>query len=477
MKQPLKIRLHTISPIHIGCDDVYEPTSFVIDEKKGKLIEFDPMDFIKSLSSDDRERFTALCMQGNISSIVSIYKFISGRQVIGREIEITRELSSHYKKVRDLPTNNERKIKQELSQFTISRTAYNPHNNLPYIPGSSLKGSLRTAYLSKLAKDKGVRDRKSGAKDLEKELLGGSFRSDPFRMVKVSDFLPVDDVKTKIVYAVNKKKKTSKFPARGPFQILETIQEGAVFEGMINILQPEKLAGIKRPVTTEELLKSIYDFYISRVNEESQVAKEINISTIVASRINEKFKDKLGKTAFLLRIGRHSGGEAITLEGNRHIKIMQAKGQSPKFLDHATTFWLASDKSKPNTNNGLIPFGWTILEITGIDEETAKHLPASKPAPIFVDEKADFKNSPFASLQKKQDEKHQNKDKKKKLNEGDKVSGECFEKDGKLKIKISGNQGEIIAVPGSYIPWSPGQKVKVRIDKMSQDGKILKIRP
>src|SRR3972149_3230461 len=100
MEKPLKVRLHIVSPVHIGCDDIYEPTSFLIDEKKGRLIEFDPMDFIKSLSSQDRQMFSDLCMQGNISSIVNIYKFISSKQVKGREVEIASGLFSHYKKVR-----------------------------------------------------------------------------------------------------------------------------------------------------------------------------------------------------------------------------------------------------------------------------------------------------------------------------------------------------------------------------------------
>lgn len=362
MEKPLRIKLHIISPVHIGCDDVYEPTGFVIDEKKGRLIEFDPLDFIKSLSAQDRLRFTAICMQGNISSIVSIYKFISGRQVKGREIEIAKELISHYKRVCSLPINDESKIKQELNQFAISRTAYNPHNNLPYIPGSSLKGALRTAYLSKLAKEQKITKYKGKAKDLEIELLGGSFTKDPFRMVKVSDFLSIGNVKTKIGYAVNKKKKISKFEARGPFQILETIKDGAIFEGSINIQQPEQKAEIKKPIMAKELLKSINDFYISAVNEENKVTKEIDAGSIVANRINERFKDKLGKTVFLVRIGRHSGAEAVTIEGNRYIKIMQAKGQQPKFLDHSTTIWLTSETSKPNTNNGLIPFGWAVME-------------------------------------------------------------------------------------------------------------------
>ncbi|MBI4378138.1 MAG: type III-A CRISPR-associated RAMP protein Csm5 [Nitrospinae bacterium] len=363
MQKSLKIRLHVLSPIHIGCDDVYEPMSFVIDEKKQKLIDFDPLDFIKSLSSQDRQKFTEICMQGTVSSIVSIYKFIAGRPVTGREVEIATGLLSHYKRVKELSTYGEKKIKQELNQFAVSRTAYNPHSNLPYIPGSSLKGSLRTAYLSKLAKDKRIKGRMDRAKDLEIELLDGSFATDPFRLVKVSDFLAIGEVTTRIVYVVNKKKKTSKFEARGPFQILETIKEGAIFEGIINIQQPEQESEIIRPIQANEFLKSINDFYIPAANEENKITAGIGSGSIVVKRINERFKDKLGKTAFLFRIGRHSGAEAVTIEGNRWIKISPPR-KPVKFSDKgATTIWLASETSKPNTNNGLLPLGWAVMEV------------------------------------------------------------------------------------------------------------------
>jgi CRISPR-associated protein Csm5 len=370
MEKPLKLRFHIISPVHIGCDDVYEPTSFVIDEKNGKLIVFDQVDFIKGLSPKDKERFVSICMQGNISSIIGIYKFLSNRQIKGREVEMVAGLLPDYKRVRDLPINDEKRIKRELNQFTISRTAYHPYDNLPYIPGSSVKGAIRTAWLNKIAKERGIKEwwkvskAKEGrqSKELEEKLLNGSFDTDPFRMVKVSDFTALGAAKTRIVYAVNKKKKTSKFEARGPYQILETIKEGSVFEGVINIEKLSDMSGIKEPIAIKELLKSVNSFYIPAVNEEGKVTTTIEAGSFVAKRINEKFKEKMGKDAFLIRIGRHSGAEAVTIEGNRNIKIMQAGGEF-KFDNHATTIWLASETSNPTTNRGLIPFGWSVLEI------------------------------------------------------------------------------------------------------------------
>ena len=406
MMKVLNVRLHVVSPMHIGCGDVYEPTSFMIDERREKLIEFDPIDFIQSLSSQDRERVTAICMEGTISSIVDLYRFVSGRPIKGREVEIASGLLSHYKKVRALNSRNEAYVKREINQFTISRTAFNPHTKLAYIPGSSLKGALRTAYLSKLAKDAGIKEwgKTPGARalELEKTLLGGAFESDPFRMVKSSDLLPIGEAGTRVVYAVNKKKKTSKFEARGPFQIIEAVMDGAKFEGVINIQEPERSARIKKPITAEELLKAVNDFYMPLMMQESKITDEVGTGNPVAKMIDEKFKDNLGKSAFLVRIGRHSGAEAVTIEGNRDIKIMQGSGAPAKYLDHATTIWLASETSKPTTNSGLVPFGWAVLEV--VDKLTERRpVPVSATAstpdvPQEASPETDSSDSPVEKL-------------------------------------------------------------------------------
>ncbi len=334
MENLLYIKLHIMSPVHIGCDDVYEPTGFKFDANSKKLIAFDPLVFIESLSDSDRDKFASICMKGTIESIIELYRFISSKTISGREVDVSDDMISHYKKVKNISGN---RIQQELNKFTISRTAYTP-----YIPGSSLKGSLRTAYLSMLAKEKKINNWKRKAKELEFELLGGKFETDPFRMIKVSDFLPVENVKTKIIYAVNKKK-GSMTDAKGPFQILEVIQPGSVFGGVINIQEPDTSSDITNPIKKEKFLLSLRSFYGSGVN--SKIIKQFN-----------------GADISPVRLGRHSGAEFVTIEGNRDIKINLGKGKS-KCLDHATTIWLASESRKPGSNNGLQPFGWAVMEL------------------------------------------------------------------------------------------------------------------
>lgn len=385
MDTVLNIYLQVISPVHIGCDEVYEPTGFVIDESRKKLIAFDPLRFIKALSEDERKKFIELCMEGTIASIPRLYGFMCRKKISGREVDIAHGLTANYQRVKSLAkSKDESMIVQELNQFAISRTAFNPHTEKPYIPGSSIKGSLRTAYLNKLAKAKKIAGWRGNAKDLEIKLLDGSFETDPFRMVKVSDMLPIGNAPTKIVYAVNKKKNKSKFEARGPFQILEVIQPGAVFEGTVNIQAPDPQARVKNPITEESLLQSLKNFYGAAFDSEQKLMKDIGADQGVYIKTKESFNNLLDSKAFIVRLGRHSGAEAVTIKDNRSIKIMQGRRNSPKYSDAATTIWLASENSNPSSNEGLQPFGWVVLSLEPIASpfaDSPETFITSKPIP------------------------------------------------------------------------------------------------
>lgn len=369
MNKPRKIRLHVLSPVHIGCDDVFEPTSFVIDEENKKLIEFDPLDFVDKLDNKQRTEFLKVCSGDNL---LSIMKFIKNncKNIKGREVDIVPELIKHYKTVLALPTFDKKAKEKVINRFTMNKTAYNPHTGQQYIPGTSLKGSMRTAYLSALANVRNITKWKGKSDELETELLRRSvgkekMSSDPFRMVKVSDLLPVGDVKTKIVYAVNKKKEKSDKESMANngevYQIFETIQPGAVFEGTININMPEQTAGIRYPITMGNLTSSLNKFYVPLLETEIKILKSIGISAPIINYTNAKFRGQINKTVFIIRIGRHSGAEAVTIEGNRYIYIKH-KNKRPKYLDHSTTIWLASESLKLKNNTELLPFGWAALE-------------------------------------------------------------------------------------------------------------------
>lgn len=388
MEKPLKIKLHVLSPIHIGCDDVYEPTSFVIDETRKKLISFDPLDFVAYLNQQQRNEFAKLCSGDHLLPIFKFVRRMYNSKHVLREMDIVPGLVEHYKKVLATSSYDNKNI---INQFTMNKTSYNPQTKQVYIPGTSVKGSLRTGYLSYLAAQRRINGWKEKAKDLEIELLGGKFETDPFRLVKVSDFQPLETVSTKIVYAVNKKKKVSDREtkaATGPQQIFEVIERGSIFEGALNINVPETTAAIRAVIDETSLFKALHYHYKKVFDQEMDVIKECGFSRIPMN----PFQDRLGTSCFLIRLGRHSGAEAVTIENNRDIKIMQGKGQRSKSLSYSTTIWLASESARPTSNNGLLPFGWAMLEVLPFDpakglfsRSTARQTKSKVPAEITVE--------------------------------------------------------------------------------------------
>lgn len=374
MNKTHEFYIKTISPIHIGCDEVYEPTGFAIDEKSNQMVVFDSFTFISQLSKEDKEAFSDICSRGTVGSILEIYKFMRNRPVPGRRVEICKEFLMNYKKTLELPVNDERRIKQDLNNYQIPRTAFRSVDQRPYIPGSSIKGTLRTAYLNMIENREKLssKGKARNAKDLEQKLMKYSCISDdPFRMVKVSDFVPVGEIKTRIVYGVNKKKSPSKRNAQGPPAIFEIILPSAVFRGTITVDTPMKDAGIIMPVAMEELLKSAVSFYLKEKTEEERILENIGIH--FKHEITENSKNEL---TYLLRIGRHSGAEAVTIEGHRDIFI-KGKGSNDGHTGTiATTIWLAAEMKSPSAGDALIPFGWANL--SGITNELAKTFTASE---------------------------------------------------------------------------------------------------
>ena len=358
MKGPIRFYIQTISPIHVGCDEFYEPTGFVLDENGQQMIVFDPLSFISQMEDADKAEFSQICAKGTIASILEIYKFMQNKTAEGRVVDICPDFLRHYKQTLSLPMRNQREIQQNLNSFAIPRTAFRSVDKRPYIPGSAIKGTLRTAYLNLMEGEKELskKGKERNARNLEQRLIEyDGIPTDPFRMVKVSDFMPVGETRTRIVYGVNKKKEPSDREARGLPLIFEVIPSGSVFVGTIATDPPLPGSGIRKPISMERLLDSSTSFYTSeKEREENELA---NIGVQVISN-DGKFQDQ--KSSFFMRVGRHSGAESVTIEGHRDIFIMGKRGEK-KHLNHATTLWLTSETRKPVSGNNLQPFGWVRL--------------------------------------------------------------------------------------------------------------------
>lgn len=362
------ISISTLSPVHIGCDEVYEPSNFVIHE--GLLHGLDVTDLAAELSeaerkqlgrfSDEREPIGA--MQRFFKSKAHRFASISRHQVA-----VTSGIANEYEEKIGRPVQQGSSGPATYNIFPIARTAFRPFDNTPYLPGSSLKGSIRTAWLNHVLtlrgnplKPEDQRD-KNRARTLQERLLGytaGKFEQDPFRHVCLADAHPEEDTTappTRVLYAISKKKR---FSERGTPELkvfLETVPDAlpAAFLGELRLTGNINWAALcdacnrfYRPQLESELNHDILGNLIDA--DWKQL-----IGSLLGNELTELAKARQG---FLLRVGRHSGAESVTLDGIRDIKILGKKGEQPSYRPNTTEKRFASLTKAGNS--GLLPFGW-----------------------------------------------------------------------------------------------------------------------
>jgi len=193
------IKLTTLSPLHIGTGEVYEPTSFVIDE--GKLFSFDEVLFYQSLNPADKREFGQ--KSANWMSIIDFYrsKANEAKKVAKFVCNVSPKVEQTYKKLRNADGS------KKQNQFQIAETFKNPNTHRVVIPGSSIKGMFDTTF--------GIYARKVKSNEPRQRLI-------------LSDALLLEGT-SEIGYAYRKHKNPSKTARSEIPQMVEIVAEGSTF--------------------------------------------------------------------------------------------------------------------------------------------------------------------------------------------------------------------------------------------------------
>lgn len=366
-----RITISTLSPIHIGCDEVFDPSQFVIAD--GMLNLLDPDTLAAAFDDKERQQLMRLADERDpIGPLQKFYKERSGRlaSFATQTIDVAGDIASEYEEKAGKPQARGGDGRPVYNLFPMSRTAYNPIDGLPYLPGSSLKGSIRTAWLNHLNKGNAPREEeKRDAGKLQQRLLGyapGKFENDPFRHLLVADVHANPERSappTRIAYAVSKKKRLSERGSPELKVFLETVREtlAEAFTGELRFTGK---------IDWNSLCDACNDFYRPQLEAEldhpqfgPMLAPEWRqaISHLLGDEMQDLMKTRQG---FLLRVGRHSGAESVTLDGVRSIKILGAQGQPPTYRANTTEKRFVSVTRAAQDN--LLPFGW--LWIDGSDD-------------------------------------------------------------------------------------------------------------
>ena len=346
-----KVRLTTLTPIHIGTGLCIEPTDFFVDTNKRCLHVVDFEKLCSHLTKEEIETFKRICLEGD-RGIIKLYDFMdkiskrvirtADKALIKTTIPVSRDFIIHYTK------------REHFNRFEILRTYRLSEWGRPIIPGPSVKGAIRTAilnYIAKRLRDKNpskylLKNKKYDSRQLERDLLRyTSPQNDPFSTLKISDFHPTK-AKIRILYAINVRKDGKE--GSGPYQILEVIMPDSVFTGKITIVEKE---GCKK-ITKRLILESLDCFYSKVFDEESKIVKKITEVNMPAVK----------KGFSLIRLGKHSGAESVTIEGFRAIRVRKQGGRTLT-SQHATTLWLASESRKKESCGKIYSFGWAVIGV------------------------------------------------------------------------------------------------------------------
>ena len=405
------IRQHTLkfiplSPVHIGCGETYEPTNYVIDDDA--LYEFDPHTGSQNLAPNERQRLLNIANgrpdQNMIKAIQSF--FHQNREAFMLDakkfVPVQSGVIALYNERIGKTAQNEEGGRQILNKLEIERTSFVPGNRNPYFPGSSIKGAIRTALLDRINNKQAKPDLKN--QELQQHLFKYSIRElhkDPMRLVSIADAQGCGTQElpsSRICFAVNRKKhpvqvdgKTiqSKAEQKGLYQLLECIPgfSDYLLNGSINF--QTNLDGYEDQLPDKDLHWDIRDiveacnrFYLPLLEKEMNLLAERNyLDRYWHDQMDTLLKERNLRQAsdcFLLRLGRHSGAEAMTIAGRRNIKITQGQKEKPTYEKESKTVWLASPEK--DSKQDLLPFGWVLVEVDAANDPISGSLTINNPA-------------------------------------------------------------------------------------------------
>jgi len=381
------LQISTLSPVHMGSGEDYDPTNYVLDGEM--LFGFETADLASSvLTSKEKEELSKLVEAPR--ALLSIQSFIYKLRdriagIASHTVSVSAAVSDKYLSRVGKVAQNEGSG-QKINALEISRTAFNLHDQLPLLPGSGLKGSFRTAVLNQLNAGNQANISKTQkilmrvAKELENELLGGKFQEDPMRLLKISDaaWQAVDGNPTaRVVFDTNlpkdKNRLGNELKSAGLSVMREVIpaMTSRGFSAQMNLqhISNSHSKGVpNRQIDLQYLVKACNDYYLAFFKTELKTLEVLDcLDQSWLALIRDIFSHELqslfsANKAILLRVGRHTSAEGITIEGARSIEIPQRKDDPSRYGNKtATTLWLAGETEKAKKN--LQPFGWILIEI------------------------------------------------------------------------------------------------------------------
>jgi CRISPR-associated protein Csm5 len=390
-KEQYALTVTPLTGIHIGTGEELTPLDYKIAPKVGDVDFKEPVywkfssDRILQRLANDKKAITAFeraSVNGNMRELQKFFQdHCTEKNDTDYPCEITKEFLAAYNANKD-PYQNAAKVLQ------MYRTEGTPR---PVIPGTSIKGSIRTAllnyYLGELPDEKYKRlhDSLKDEGSMQKELLDYSNeRDDPFRAVLLSD-CSFKATGTQLVGGLKIVKFDKHAETLEPVgtQIQAEVIKGELLGGkasaelIITIdtdLQAvpfqvkdryhEKQRELKRikTISFQDICNACNSFYWSEFRNEFKNYHYQDLydgSEAIIVELKKRLEEAVNsKSQFIIRVGRWSQVEFVTFEDKfRKPKTKKDKRGNP--LPWGTTRTLFDYDGK------FVPMGWCVLSLKG----------------------------------------------------------------------------------------------------------------
>ncbi len=323
-QESYKIRAEILSPVHIGDGTELEPLEYVI---KDRFYKVNMEEWLSALSGEKTEEFKKLTGKdyAQKTTLVALRKFVKNNIDTGKYTEWVVDVSD------DARNKYDEKFDETENQLTMS--PFIRTGNKPFLPGSSIKGALKTAYLNFLKKNSPVLKEKNRADLVEGELFKANIEGrdgrirfdidkDPFRAIKIKDaFLP--EGATFFGEVINYNKKDGRLNPT-TIQILSEVTYGSLIEKPVSMefeisLDKKVLCNresgidkIHETISLNSLLEACDNFYRSALNEEKDKFLSGVSGGDVIGKVYQQILDH-AKGGYLFRLGWGSGLISMTI--------------------------------------------------------------------------------------------------------------------------------------------------------------------
>lgn len=358
-----KMTIEPITFVHIGSGSEIDPFNYIIIDKT--LYRIDIAKFYEKLKSDKfKDKFEKLIEEMSNSNIANSLnnevkeKFIQtknefinflqeGIETLLKNPEKQKGIILYRARVdENLCENYKLNIRNFENQLLIEESMHRLPDYAQYIPGSSIKGALRTAIVSYIINDlqfersdfpfndmENKNFKKNPGRACEQEILNyfNNIQKDPFRVLKISDTEPFNKDSIFITQTANYHKNNKEIEQFLNFQIItEYISNGYSSSFILDInenflgtdikaISPESKKKNNRNIKFKELFniekiaEACNKFYMDKLeNDYNNYFQQIIDKLIDKEEIKSKVDTK--NNEFLIRIGRFSQFESVTMD-------------------------------------------------------------------------------------------------------------------------------------------------------------------